>query len=259
MRAPRHPHLLLPVLLLLTSACGRGGSEYQPPADWVYAPPVRLNDGWESASLQSVGMDPAPLVSLMNTLRARTRHLVHGIVIVRHGKLVFEEYFPGLTHPTFGEEPVVFTRDTTHCLSSVAKSFTATLLGIAIEHGFIAGVDQRALELFPDLGDLNVGVWNGQRILPPEWIEASASAHSAFSERDPDYGGQGSVGYSYGWWVKSGDYGPGAYEAAGWGGQRIIVLPELDMVVALTGGAYWEPAFMPPHEIMLRYVLPSAM
>jgi len=57
----------------------------------------------------------------------------------------------------FEPEPIVFDRDTAHCLSSVAKSFTATLLGLAIEHGFIASVDQRALELFPELGDLNVG------------------------------------------------------------------------------------------------------
>jgi CubicO group peptidase (beta-lactamase class C family) len=105
---------------------------------------------------------------------------------------------------------------------------------------------------------LNGGMWRGQRVLSPAWVEASASAYSSFSEGDPVYGGYGSVGYSYGWWVKSGDYGPGAYDASGWGGQRIIVLPELDMVVALTGGAYWEPAFMTPHEIMVDYVLPSA-
>ncbi len=160
MRALRHLHRLLPAFLLLAFGCNNGEWDYQTPVDWVYRPPAQVNDGWESASLQSVGVDRLPLVTLMNELRAHGRHLVHGIVIVRHGKLVFEEYFPGLTHPTFGEEPVVFDRETTHCLSSVTKSFTATLLGIAIERGFIAGgggIDQKVLELFPELEDLNVG------------------------------------------------------------------------------------------------------
>jgi CubicO group peptidase (beta-lactamase class C family) len=340
-------------------------------------------------------MDPAPLETMMHELHTSESHLVHGIVIVRHGKLVFEEYFPGLTHPTFGEEPIVFDRETAHCLSSVTKSFTATLLGIAIEHGFITSAGQRVLGLFPDLQDLNVGqkrditlehlvtmttgldwdersfslrdsrndltawltlarttsedpvravlerpmvappgdvlnygggntnvlgkaiqsasglrldvfardhlftplgiedvwwwvlrddfvyasgdltlrprdmakfglmylnggVWSGQRILSPEWIDASASAHKTFSQWDAVYGGSGSVGYSYGWWVKSDDYGSGVYEAGGWGGQNIIILPGLDMVVVFTGGSYWERPLMSPHQMMLRYVLPSA-
>ena len=77
-------------------------------------------------------MDPAPLERLMSELQVRPGHRVHGILIVRHGRLVFEEYFPGLTHPTFGEQPIVFDRETRHCLSSVTKSFAATMLGIAI-------------------------------------------------------------------------------------------------------------------------------
>ena len=52
-RALRYPHRLLPAFFVLASGCGQGGSEYQPPADWVYRPPAQVNDGWESASAYS--------------------------------------------------------------------------------------------------------------------------------------------------------------------------------------------------------------
>jgi CubicO group peptidase (beta-lactamase class C family) len=102
-------------------------------------------------------MDQASFESLMNRLRDNPGHLVHGIVIVVDGRLVFEEYFAGLTHPTYGEVPVTYHRERKHCLSSVAKSVTATLLGIAIGQGFIAGVEESVFDFFPELADLNVG------------------------------------------------------------------------------------------------------
>lgn len=137
-------------------ACGDGGGLTAPP-DYVYTVPEQTNDGWATASLADVGMDEAPLSSLMSRLRANPGHLVHGIVITVDGRLVFEEYFDGRTHPTYGEVPVRFDRETKHCLSSVAKSVTATLLGIGIAQGFIAGVDEKVFDFFPELADLNVG------------------------------------------------------------------------------------------------------
>jgi len=102
---------------------------------------------------------------------------------------------------------------------------------------------------------LNGGTWNGRTILSPEWIEASASAYTPLS--GPDYAGSGAVGYSYGWWVMGREYGRGAYAAWGWGGQKLIVMPDLDMVVVFTGGSYWEPAYLRPHEMMVGHVLPA--
>jgi CubicO group peptidase (beta-lactamase class C family) len=48
---------------------------------------------------------------------------LHGVVIVRHGKLVFEEYFRG------------FTRDMFHNTRSASKSMAATLIGAAMQAG----------------------------------------------------------------------------------------------------------------------------
>jgi CubicO group peptidase (beta-lactamase class C family) len=102
---------------------------------------------------------------------------------------------------------------------------------------------------------LNGGLWDGHALLPREWVEASTRAHV------PLYGSSfsaaGVVGYGYGWWVQGPEYGGGAYAASGWGGQKLIVLPGLDMVVVFTGGSYWEPPLLTPHEMMTGYLLPS--
>ncbi|UCC84184.1 MAG: serine hydrolase [Gemmatimonadota bacterium] len=147
------------IALAVLSACGDDGAPtgYPGPPDYVYRVPEQVDDGWETASLADVGMDPASLENLMNRLRDTPRHLVHGIVIVVNNKLVFEEYFSGFTHPTYGEVPVTYHRERKHCLSSVAKSVTATLLGIAIGEGFIASADERVFDFFPELADLDVG------------------------------------------------------------------------------------------------------
>jgi CubicO group peptidase (beta-lactamase class C family) len=102
-------------------------------------------------------MDPKPVADLVRTLKNSPGHLVHSVIIAVDGRLVLEVYFDGFTHPTYGEDPISYGRETRHCLSSVAKSVTATLLGIAIDRGFIAGVDDRAFDFFPELGDLNIG------------------------------------------------------------------------------------------------------
>jgi CubicO group peptidase (beta-lactamase class C family) len=88
----------------------------------------------------------------------------------------------------------------------------------------------------------------------PEWIEASASTYSPLPVA---FIVNGFVGYSYGWWVRSNEYGSGAYAASGWGGQQLIVMPEFDMVVVFTGGSYWEAPALNPHQMMIRYVLPA--
>ncbi|UCG87894.1 MAG: serine hydrolase [Gemmatimonadota bacterium] len=358
--------------------------------DWVYEPPEQIADGWQTASLEDVEVDPGPLVQLINTLRSRESHRVHGIVLVRHGLLVFEHYFSGLTHPTWGEEPVTFDRETAHVLSSVTKSFTATLLGIAIDRGFISSVDDTVFDFYPELADLNTGrkrgitlrhlitmssglewnessatlgdpsnhltalirramntsqdlirfilekpmvadpgtwfnysggntnvvgnviqrasgtrldrfadeylfeplgietswwwllrpdfvyasgdlalvprdmakfgqlflqngSWNGEQLVSQEWVGLSAEPVFLFSP--PDWSlSYGFIGYSHGWWPNEASYGAGAFSASGWGGQQIVVMPEFEMVAALTGGSYWDAPSMTTHQIM-QYVL----
>lgn len=63
---------------------------------------------------------------------------ITSIVVIKDGKLLIEEYFNGAN------------RNTLHDTRSVGKSFTSTLIGIAIEDGFLESTDQK-LKYFYDL------------------------------------------------------------------------------------------------------------
>jgi hypothetical protein len=45
------------------------------------------------------------------------------------------------------------------------------------------------------------------------------------------------------------------YTASGWGGQHIMVLPQLNTVVVFTGGNYLTKR--PPFKILKRFVIPA--
>jgi CubicO group peptidase (beta-lactamase class C family) len=59
-------------------------------------------------------------------------------LIVKDGFLVFEEYF------------YHHHRDNRHELASVTKSITSLLVGLAIEQGYLNGVDEKVLPYFPE-------------------------------------------------------------------------------------------------------------
>jgi CubicO group peptidase (beta-lactamase class C family) len=95
------------------------------PQRYVYrAPPARA-DGWTTGTLEQAQIDrPAieKFVQMLIEMPMESVHTpqVHGVLIARHGKLVFEEYFHG-EH-----------RDRLHDTRSAAKSLTATLIGAAM-------------------------------------------------------------------------------------------------------------------------------
>jgi len=69
---------------------------------------------------------------------------------------------------------------------------------------------------------LNKGVWNGQPIVSAGWIEDSLK---------PRYAGWGKR-YGYQWWIGVSDIGGTSYEwiaAWGFGGQRVFIVPKLDL------------------------------
>ena len=74
---------------------------------------------------------------------------------------------------------------------------------------------------------LRKGSWHGLQMLPREWIAESTSLVSKF----PTGGG-----FGYAWWIENESQDPnifrGAFSARGHGGQRLTILPALDMVVA---------------------------
>jgi CubicO group peptidase (beta-lactamase class C family) len=109
---------------------------------------------------------------------------------------------------------------------------------------------------FMKLGQLhlNGGVWNGRRIFTPEWSRRATS--TAFTE----VGGRQRQ-YGYLWWINEYPYKGRtvrAYFAAGNGGQIVMAIPELDLVLAFYGGSYNAPAlFIPQNVYVPQYILPA--
>ena len=105
---------------------------------------------------------------------------------------------------------------------------------------------------------LNNGVWEGEKILSEEWIKKSASSYgNNMNIKIPGTDG-GRNGYGYSWWVK--DYSTpwektSMYYACGWGGQYIMVFPELETVVVFTGANY--TSRVRNFRILEKYILPA--
>jgi parallel beta-helix repeat protein len=70
---------------------------------------------------------------------------------------------------------------------------------------------------------LNNGNWEGQQIIPAEWVTESTKSHFSLDQ---------SWQYGYQWWINP-TYN--AYVARGYMGQNIIVSPDYNMVVVFTG------------------------
>lgn len=98
-------------------------------------------------------VDVAALCRMTDRLAASAN--VHAVLVARAGKLVFERYLTGSDE--VNDRPIAnatFDADTLHDMKSVSKSVASLALGIAIDRGLIAGVDQSIFSFFPELSDL---------------------------------------------------------------------------------------------------------
>ena len=128
--------------------------------DLACGSPTSLNDGWPTATPESVGLDGQRLCGIAAKLAA-TKANVHSVVIVRHGKLVFEQYFAG-EDQLWGTDrgPHEFDATTKHDMRSVSKSVTSLLFGIAIDRELIKGLDEPIVKFFPDYAAVKTAGWD---------------------------------------------------------------------------------------------------
>ena len=89
---PKWLHLFF-FLLLGIYSCKK--KSLLPTESYIYGIPVQTGDGWETADLNTVGMDESHLIDLIHSIKNGTYKNIHSILIVKDGKLVFEEYFWG--------------------------------------------------------------------------------------------------------------------------------------------------------------------
>lgn len=114
--------VLLLAILSLTVSCGSPSA----------------TDGWQTSTPEEQGMDSELLAEALDFLRGQDDYDVHSLLIIRNGFIVTDAYF----YP--------FTKGTIHNTFSVTKSIIATLIGIALDQGYIESVEQPVLGFFPE-------------------------------------------------------------------------------------------------------------
>ncbi|MCJ7832771.1 MAG: beta-lactamase family protein, partial [Deltaproteobacteria bacterium] len=87
-------------------------------------------DNWRTCAPEEVGIDSEKLANAI-AYAANPEFKTEGIVIVKNGYIVGEAYLN------------YFEKDEVHTSYSMAKSFTSALIGIAIDKGLIAGIDEK--------------------------------------------------------------------------------------------------------------------
>jgi CubicO group peptidase (beta-lactamase class C family) len=103
---------------------------------------------------------------------------------------------------------------------------------------------------------LNRGTWKGQQIVSAAWIAESIT---------PRFQAIGYFGglffYGYQWWLGrtlSGEKEVTWVAGMGLGGQRLFIVPDLDLIVMTTSGAYASPRQgNAALEILYRFVMPA--
>jgi CubicO group peptidase (beta-lactamase class C family) len=98
------------------------------------------------------------------------------------------------------------------------------------------------------------GLWQGRQIVSREWVERSTARWSTVGDQE----------YGYFWWHQWADVAlPGGNRrvdmvvATGNGGQKIYLVPSLDLIVVMTGGNY--NAQSPAMAIMAKELLPPLL
>jgi CubicO group peptidase (beta-lactamase class C family) len=158
---PRLRHLRLAALFSLIASAAWGQNQMSlGQRNLACGSPTSLDDGWNTASPESAGMDETRLCGIAARLQL-TGSEVHSVVVARHGKLVFEQYFPGVDQP-WGEKegPREFTATTKHDMRSASKSVISLLVGIAIDRKLIASADEPVVKFFGEHQAVKQAGWD---------------------------------------------------------------------------------------------------
>ncbi len=117
--------------------------------------PVAGIDSWQLATPESVGLSKAALCPIVKWLAESKDDNVHAVLVVRHGRLVFEQYFTGGDeHLGRNVGSVTFGPTVRHDERSMTKSVVSLLMGIAIDRGWIKSVDAPVFSFFPEHASL---------------------------------------------------------------------------------------------------------
>src|SRR5918997_4645215 len=120
-------HFFFVAFFLCAVSCGSttGRADYWP------------TDGWRSSPPEEQGLDPKILSEMDHDVK-EPFPAVKGVLVVRNGYVVFENYYQG------------YDRSDYHHVFSVTKSVISAVVGIALKGDRIENLDQRLSEFFPE-------------------------------------------------------------------------------------------------------------
>jgi len=107
------------------------------------------------------------------------------------------------------------------------------------------------------------GRWNGQQIVSSEWVAASIHAYTDLAWTEPETRDWQIDGYGYQWWVGHFEHGGqvlDSFAALGYGQQLVMVIPDLQLVIAVNSNGYEE---LPEqrnqvYNLIDRFLLPGS-
>src|ERR1700730_12762212 len=114
-----------------------------------------MSDGWPVSPPAQQGLDPQLICSIGPVLAKATEADPHGVVVIRHGVLVYEAYFTGEDMRGWTPLGVVpHDASTLHNIESITKGVVALLVGIAFDRGWLKDLDASIVSFFPEYADL---------------------------------------------------------------------------------------------------------
>lgn len=91
-------------------------------AEQIEIQPIQSDSGW---TVSQDSFNQTKIQAMNKRIAQNDFKMINGIVVIKNGELLIEQYYNGAS------------RQTLHNQRSVGKSFASTILGIAIEDGFI--------------------------------------------------------------------------------------------------------------------------
>ena len=131
----RSAYWKLCILMVVILAIAFGCSSHTPSPDTETR--VSFPESWPISSPEEQGIDSALLAEMLKSID-KAEYRIDAIVIIRNGHKVLDaSIYP-------------FKAGERHVIYSCTKSVVSALIGIAIEGGYIEGLDQPILEVFSD-------------------------------------------------------------------------------------------------------------
>ena len=119
--------------------------------NYSYRVPRQFNDGIAVGNIANAGIDSAKIIKLTRLILADTFTNIHSLLIMRNGKLVYENYFAGKDQ-VWGLRLGYVKHDLTskHDVRSISKSVVSACIGIAIAQKKIKSIDDPIFDYLPD-------------------------------------------------------------------------------------------------------------